>query len=336
MKNSFLNLRLLASLCAGWLLIANVTVAATLVEETAFGPNPGNLRLFRYVPDDLPDGAPLVVALHGCQQQAADFDQETGWMQWAERWQFALLLPQQQTANNRLACFNWFRPPDISRGQGEVASVRAMIEFMLNQYELDADHVFVTGLSAGGAMTAALLAAYPDVFAGGAIVAGLPYRCATGLLSAWRCQSWGRDLTPAAWGERVRQATPLNPKNWPRVSIWQGDEDSVVNPVNARELMEQWTNVHDIDPVPDHERSTPRFTHRLYQDVNGQTRVEVYVIPGMGHGMPINPGKGDNNCGMPADYILDQDVCASFRIGRFWGLDRWRQSVLSFSVHSVP
>jgi poly(3-hydroxybutyrate) depolymerase len=44
----------------------------------------------------------------------------------------------------------------------------------------------VTGLSAGGAMTLAMPATYPDVFAAGAVIAGLPYGGATNAQEALR------------------------------------------------------------------------------------------------------------------------------------------------------
>jgi poly(hydroxyalkanoate) depolymerase family esterase len=325
MKGQFMNHhRIISSFYLIGLLMAAQAVASTLIEETAFGPNPGNLRLFHYLPDALPEGAPLVVALHGCRQSATDFDDETGWAQWAERWQFALLLPQQQKANNQLSCFNWFQPEDGTRDQGEAASIRAMIAHMITQHGLDPNRIYVTGLSAGGAMTTVLLAAYPDVFAAGAIIAGVPYRCATGLMSAWRCQLWGRNLTPPVWGERVRRATAAinpDPRRWPRVSIWQGRRDFWVNPVNARELMEQWTNVHGIDSLPDGEHVTPVYTRQVYQNAAGQPLVETYFIQDMGHGIPVNPGDDEAQCGIPGEYILAEDICASYHIGRFWGLD---------------
>ena len=50
-----------------------------LHEVTAFGANPGSLRMFVYVPKALPRLAPLVVALHGCSQSAEEYDQGAGW-----------------------------------------------------------------------------------------------------------------------------------------------------------------------------------------------------------------------------------------------------------------
>ena len=62
-----------------------------------------------------------------------------------------------------------------------------MIDTMIGRHSLDRSRVFIAGFSAGGAMTAVMLAAYPELFAGGAIVAGVPYRCAETVSEALRC-----------------------------------------------------------------------------------------------------------------------------------------------------
>jgi poly(3-hydroxybutyrate) depolymerase len=74
-----------------------------LTEVAVFGANPGDLRMLRFVPKNLPPGAPLVVLLHGCTQTAGGFDAGTGWSVLAERYRFALLVPEQRRANNGLA-----------------------------------------------------------------------------------------------------------------------------------------------------------------------------------------------------------------------------------------
>src|SRR5580692_10362232 len=78
--------------------------------EAPFAPNPGNLRMFRYLPRGLKHGAPLVVALHGCGQTASAYDTGTGWSRLADRLGFALLAPEQKAVNNPNTCFNWFAP----------------------------------------------------------------------------------------------------------------------------------------------------------------------------------------------------------------------------------
>ena len=154
-----------------------------LTEVTRFGSNPGALRMFEYVPAD-PQPA-LVVVLHGCTQTAASYDFGAGWSTLADRHGFVLLLPEQQRANNARNCFNWFRAGDIERGRGEAMSIRNMVEKMIVNHAIDRRRVFVTGLSAGGAMTSVMLATYPDAFAAGAIIAGLPYGTATNVNEAF-------------------------------------------------------------------------------------------------------------------------------------------------------
>ncbi|HET6636633.1 MAG TPA: PHB depolymerase family esterase, partial [Streptomyces sp.] len=293
--------------------------AAGLHEVTGFGSNPGNLRMFAYVPDGLPAGRPVVVALHGCTQSAAAYDDETGWTQLADELQFALLLPQQRSANNSNSCFNWFQSGDISRGQGEALSIAQMLDRVQSDQGSDPQRAYVTGLSVGGAMTAVMLAAYPDRFAGGAVVAGLPYKCATSVLQAFSCMNPGVDKSPQQWGDLVRGASSYDGP-WPVVSLWQGTSDTTVDPSNLTELVEQWTNVHGTDATPEVSDTVAGYPHHVYDDGSGQPVVEDFRITGMGHGQPVDPGSGPGQCGSTAPYILDVDICAARHIAAFWGL----------------
>ena len=87
--------------------------------------------MFAYVPEQLPRASALVVVLHGCGQTAAGYDVGTGWSTLANRYGFALLMPEQQAANNANTCFNWFNPGDVARGRGEAASIRQMVARMV-------------------------------------------------------------------------------------------------------------------------------------------------------------------------------------------------------------
>ncbi len=310
--------RPLALLALLFALIASPAFAQT--EVSGFGSNPGNLRMFKYVPSGLPTNAPLVVALHGCSQTAANYDAETGWQLFADRFRFALLLPQQQSANNSSGCFNWFETVDTTRGQGEALSIKQMVDRMIVDHGTAASRVYITGLSAGGAMTSTMLAAYPDVFAGGAIIAGIPHRCATSQSAAFSCMNPGSNFTPAQWGDKVRASSTWTGP-WPIVSIWHGDGDYVVRPMNLTESMEQWTNVHGIDQTPEVSDTVGGFPHKVYKTASGQTRVETYTITGMGHGTPVDPGAGATQCGTAGAYILDVNLCSSYYIARFFGLD---------------
>jgi poly(hydroxyalkanoate) depolymerase family esterase len=290
-------------------LAAPARAAAGLTQVSGFGSNPGALRMYSYVPAGLPAGRPLVVALHGCTQNAAGYYAGSGWGKYADLYQAALVVPEQTSANNALSCFNWFTAGDIGRGQGEALSIRQMVAYAVATYGSDPARVYVTGLSAGGAMTAVMLAAYPDVFAAGAVIAGLPYNCGT------ICQYQAVAKTPAQWGDLVRAAYPGYSGPRPRVAIWHGTADSTVVPANATELRDQWTNVHGVSQTPTASTTLPGGT---VQESYG-TAVQLNRVPGLGHGTPVNPGGAEDQCGTTGAYFL-ASICSSYYIARFWGL----------------
>ena len=316
-------LSVLALLAAGLGVVASAAPAsaAGLTQVTSFGSNPGNLAMYEYAPANLPAGAPLVVALHGCTQSASDYFTHSGWQKYADLWGFALVFPQTSATNNSLSCFSWFDSTKDTRGKGEAASVVSMVDAAASQYGSDTHRVFVTGLSAGGGMTADLLADYPDVFAGGAVDSGLPAQCATTQTAASQCQYGSMNLTPAQWGDKVRSSDAGYSGPWPRVAIWQGTSDTTVQPVNATELRDQWTDVWGIGQTASSTQSLPGGTTlSVYDDPQGNPAVELYQISGMSHGLAVDPGSGTEQCGSTGSYYL-ATICSSYYTARFWGLD---------------
>lgn len=289
-----------------------------LTRVNSFGSNPGNLAMYAYAPAQPVAQAPLVVALHGCTQNASNYDNETGWTELAEEHGFYLVLPEQSSGNNSSRCFNWFQLGDITRGQGEASSIKSMVDDMIATYDIDPSRVYVTGLSAGGYMTSVMLATYPDVFAGGAVVAGGPYRCASGLIDAFGCMNGNNGRSPSQWASLVTNASN-HQGPWPRVSIWHGTSDYTVSNQNQTELVEQWTAVHGIDATADTIDTVKGFPHRTYEG-DGEVLVESYELTGMGHGTPIDPGSAPDQCGQPGAYILDVGICSSYFISEFWGV----------------
>src|SRR4051794_32683898 len=297
---------------------------AGVVPVDGFGTNPGELAMYVHLPDDRPVAPALVVALHGCTQTAADYLAHSGWRELADRYGFVLVLPEQRTTNNANRCFNWFEEGDVHRDGGEALSIRQMVDAATATYGVDRTRVFVTGLSAGGAMTAVMLATYPDVFAAGAVVAGLPYGCATTLVDALTCMSVGSDRTPEQWAGQVRSAFPGYAGPYPRVAVWYRSADTTGSPVNARESRDQWVGVHGLAPAPPpHEAppgSDPRGTVReTYADASGHALVELYRVEGMAHGVPVDPGGTATECGATGPYFLDT-ICSSYYTATFWGL----------------
>ncbi|MGW6267548.1 extracellular catalytic domain type 1 short-chain-length polyhydroxyalkanoate depolymerase [Streptomyces sp. NPDC055060] len=303
---------------------AQAAQAAVALEKVgSFGANPGSLNMYVYRPATLTANPAVVVALHGCTQSAQIYADNAGLATFADRHGFLLVFPEQTSANNSSKCFNWFQPGDTRRGQGEAASVRQMVAHAGSAYGADPERAFVTGLSAGGAMTSVMLAAYPEVFTAGAVVAGLPYGCADDVVSAYSCMSPGVDRTPLAWAQSVRDAHPGYTGPWPRVAVWHGDNDPTVAKKNADELRDQWTAVHGLDQSPDRTDTIgPNATRReQYLGAGGTVAVEVDRVPAIGHGTPVDPGTGATQCGATGTANFIDSICSSHWITGFFGLD---------------
>lgn len=291
-----------------------------LREVGSFGSNPGNLRMLTYVPEAVAESPALVVVLHGCTQTAAGYDYGTGWSSVADQHGFVLLFPEQRRANNANSCFNWFEPGDTRRGSGEALSIRQMVERMIDDHRVDRSRIFVTGLSAGGAMTSAMLATYPEVFAGGAIIAGLPYGAATNVREAFEAMHNVRSRPAREWGDLVRAASP-HKGAWPKISVWHGTSDTTVAPTNATEIVKQWADVHGVSAAPALRSQGRGFRREAWRDAAGHEVVESFTIANMAHGTPLSTGgDGQERCGAAGAFLLDVGVSSTHHIARFWGL----------------
>ncbi|WP_328418991.1 PHB depolymerase family esterase [Micromonospora sp. NBC_00389] len=302
---------------AGVVALAAPAQAATLTAVASFGSNPGNLAMYAYRPDNLPANPPAVVLLHGCTQNASGYFTNSGWRKYADQWGFALIVAEQKSGNNANSCFNWFEPGDTARGQGEALSIKQMVDHAKANFGVDGARVFVSGLSAGAAMSSVMLATYPDVFAAGSIIAGIPYRCASSMVNAFSCMNPGADKSPAAWGDLVRGAYSGYTGQRPRVAVWHGTSDTTVAPLNGTESRDQWTNVRGVSQTPSSTSSLPAGTSL---EVYGNDDVRLYRVSGMGHGTPVDPGSGADQCGTAAAYFLDT-ICSTYRDALFFGLN---------------
>ena len=181
--------------------------AATLTQVSSFGSNPSNLQMLSYRPDGVAAGAPVVLALHGCSQNAEGYYTNSGWKKFADLYKFVVVFPQQPPANDGAKCFNWEWMGDPIRGQGGALSIRQMVSHAVSEYGADPERVYITGLSGGGVLTSVMLASYPDLFDAGSIVAGIPYGCAPET-SPFRMHVYrGRQVT-GSMGERGPRCFP--------------------------------------------------------------------------------------------------------------------------------
>ena len=293
-----------------------------LVETSGFGSNPGALRMFSFVPNHRPQAPALVVVLHGCGQTAAGYDLGAGWSMLAKHYGFALLMPQQQSSNNGNGCFNWFNPEDTARDSGEACSIRQMIARMAGDVGIDRRRIFVTGLSAGGAMTSVMLATYPEIFAGGAIIAGLPFGVATNVREALSGMFQSPSRPAGELGDLVRSASS-HKGPWPKLSVWHGSADRTVNPANADEIVKQWLDVHQLPSAPMSEATVDGYPRQVWWNADGETMVESYTITDMAHGTPLGVGDNDERYGAQGAFLIEAGISSSYHIANFFGLTEW-------------
>ncbi len=258
-----------------------------LVQVHAFGSNPGHLTMLEYAPAKRRDPATLVVVLHGCLQTARQFDRGSGWSRMARDKGFVLLYPEQTQANNHNLCFNWFRPSMVARDRGELMSIRQMIEHAVERHAIASDRIFIQGLSAGGAMANALLVTYPQLFAAGQVVGGLPYGAARDAMSALSVMKSGSRRSRQEWGDLARGAAAEPVGDKPAVAIWQGRADRVVSPANAQTLLTQWLELHGLDEDDGQHESRPEGPHVVWRDKTGKLMIEYRLLDTLDHGLPV-------------------------------------------------
>ena len=293
-----------------------------LVETKNFGSNPGALRMFTFAPDNLQPAPGLVVVLHGCGQSAAAYDLGAGWSTLAKHYGFALLMPQQQPFNNANGCFNWFNREDTARDGGEACSIRQMIARAVDDIGIDRERIFVTGLSAGGAMTSVMLATYPEIFAGGAVIAGLPFGVASNMREALSGMFQSPSRPASELGDLVRSAS--NHKGpWPKLSVWHGSADRTVNPANANEIVKQWLDVHQLPAAPMSEGTVNGYPRQVWWNAEGETIIESYTITDMAHGTPLGIGDNDKRYGTEGAFLIEAGISSSYQIANFFGLTEW-------------
>ncbi|OYT99132.1 MAG: poly(3-hydroxyalkanoate) depolymerase [Burkholderiales bacterium PBB1] len=250
---------------------------------------------------ETPPGAPLplVVMLHGCTQNPADFALGTGMSALGREQGFAVLYPAQAQDANPQRCWNWFQPDHQLRGQGEAAVLAGMTRAVVAQHGLDARRVYVAGLSAGGAMAANLGQAYPDIYAAVGIHSGLASGAANDLMSALSAMKNG-PRTPtsapvtshpgAADNGMIGKASQQLPR--PTI-VFHGDGDGIVHPGNGTHAIAMALGdaldsgdsaagaaVQELGMSP----QGRRYTRTVYRSAGSPTpQAEHWVVHGGGH-----------------------------------------------------
>lgn len=295
-----------------------------LEEIKDFGMNPGNLELFIHFPPpenyDSTGKKALVVALHGCNQNAGDISEESGWNTLADAYNFIVIYPQQKILNNPNRCFNWFMKGDNRIDKGEVASVDAMIKYVAKNYSIDTSRIFIYGLSAGAAMSMATISCYPDLFKAAAILAGGPYMMLNNPAKAMSMMNNPKKFTDQELLESVLVQHKNEIRKRPKIIVLHGDDDPLVNPRNAELIVRQWTLVHETDTIPDQIENSfnnhPDVKRISFFNENKAEVVTYYKMKNLKHQLPVDPGTEKGKGGKTGLFTADKDFFSTWWIAK--------------------
>jgi poly(hydroxyalkanoate) depolymerase family esterase len=242
---------------------ANDAVAAPGFSSGRQGP-----RVYKlFVPDgDASVARPLLVMLHGCTQDPDDFALGTRMNELATQRGVLVLYPAQPSSSNPARCWNWFRPEDQRRGGGEPEAIVDLVRHVSLAHRVDADRVYVAGLSAGGAMAAILAQQYPDVFAAAGVHSGLAPGAASDATSAFAAMRQGTRDAPLAGDGRVP------------VMVLHGDRDTTVHPANAGRVL---AALLPRDAAEEHD-TAPAARRSVFRK-DGRVVGESWTLRGTGH-----------------------------------------------------
>ncbi len=296
-----------------------------ITEIQSFGENPGNLRM--YIHDNVSKDTTkksLVIVLHGCMQSAIEAAELTGWNKLADNNNFVLIYPEQRAANNPSRCFNWFWNGDITKGNGECESIYQMILYAINHYNINTDKIFITGLSAGAALSIVMLAVHPEIFNAGASFEGGAYKIATNPFSAYWAMRGNINISRETLIENVKSQNPSYNGKYPKLIAYQGLKDKIVRPKNAEHIVSQWTGINNTDTIPDkidvNFNNNKYITRYEYKDSIGNIIVIYYKVKKLGHELLIKPGKKYNEGGELGSYGVNRNFHSTYQTALDFGL----------------
>lgn len=297
----------------------------SLIKIENFGSNPGNLNMYYYDKENNNDSLkPLVVVLHGCGQSANDVSELTGWNKLADINDFMVLYPQQKFSNNPNLCFNWFKSKDIDKGKGECESIYQMIHYLTENFNIDKNKVYITGLSAGAAMSMALLATHPQIFSAGAVFAGTAYRIANNPVTAMNVMFGNKHVSNFELAHKVVMQNVEYKRKYPKLIVYQGLNDPIVNYKNSDFIISQWATLFKMDTIPDkietNFKNIKEITRFEYQDEDSISEIIYYEIENLGHRLLVKPGENIDEGGKTGMFGLNIGFHSTYQTALDFGL----------------
>jgi poly(hydroxyalkanoate) depolymerase family esterase len=269
-------------------------VEGRIVERT-YTAGESSRRYLVYTPSAY-DGRrrlPLVVMLHGCTQDAADFARGTRMNVLAESRGVIVAWPEQPQAAHPLKCWNWYEPAHQSRDGGEPALIAGITREAMREFAVDTSRVYLAGISAGGAMALLVAANYPELWTAVAVHSAVEFRAAANAQQALGVMQQGGP-SPVEQGDAAFQAMGAQARAIPLI-VFHGGADPTVKPVNAEQVFQQWLRTQQrASGHPDTlmtrvdeshgETNGYRWSRALvYDDAEQHVMLERWIVDGLGH-----------------------------------------------------
>ncbi|KAJ3540204.1 hypothetical protein NM208_g5158 [Fusarium decemcellulare] len=270
---------------------AEVVPRATFTEVTDYGDNPTGTRMWLYVPRTLATKPAVVVGVHWCSGSAQAYYQGTMWATYAETYGYIVIYPQ--TPYTRDNCWDVASKMTLTHNGGGCSnSIANMVKFVLKEYTADASRVFVTGTSSGAMMTNVMAATYPDIFAAGIAYAGVPAGCFMSqddIPDFWNstCSSGQSIWTQDQWANVVKNMYPGYTGSRPKMQIYHGSADEILNAQNYYETIKQWTGVFGYSTTP--QSTTPNFPRSPYTKYVFGDKLQTFLGEGVSHSINVFP-----------------------------------------------
>ncbi len=284
------------------------------------------LRYLLYLPEGRTRApVPLLVMLHGCTQDAAEFAAGTRMNAAAQEQGCAVLYPEQTSNANAMRCWNWFDPA-AQRGQGEAGLIARLVQDVMRHHPIDAQRVYVAGMSAGAAMAEVLALRYPQLFAASAVHSGLMFAAASDAGDALRSMRLGAGAALQATAQRLAQERGRSPVPAPPVLVIHGSADRTVNPRNATEIVALRLALVEAPPAqaalpaPDRDvelKLGGRTTHQRDYNAGKWLAARSLLVDGLGHAWsggdaqyPFNDASGPDASRIILEFLLQQRAAA--------------------------
>jgi len=239
-------------------------------------------RLF--IPAGERSSMPLIVMLHSCGQDAADFAAGTGMNALAEEHGCMVLYPEQSCGAHWNRCWNWYDRTRHRRGEGEPALIAGLPRRIMAEQAVEPGRVAVAGLSAGGAMAVILGRTYPELFSAIGCNSGFAHGSATSDAGALLAMRTGASPSVSA---------PACPHGVVPVIAFHGDADATVHRTNSGGVINQFLDSHAVHRrAPDAGVAVVAetgctgglaFTGHVHRERMGSVLAEQWTVHGAGH-----------------------------------------------------